>query len=85
MTLAYIAEIGLIIRKTDIGAEKVDGSALETYRMVIVDFLVLDRLKNVQLFEMTFLLANTSMEVVLRMHFFTLFDIYIWFVEKKLT
>ena len=38
MTPAYAAKLGLKIRKTDIGAQKIDGSTLETFEMVLVDF-----------------------------------------------
>ena len=85
MTPTYAAKLGLVIRKTDVGAQKIDGSALETYGMVIAGFSVQDRLGKVRFFEETFLLANTSMEVVLGMPFFTLSDVDIRFAEKELT
>lgn len=31
--LAYAADLGLPVRKTDVGAEKIDGSHLETFRI----------------------------------------------------
>ena len=34
----YAWKLGLKIRRTNIGAQKIDGSALETFRMVIADF-----------------------------------------------
>ena len=34
----YAWKLGLKIRKTNIGAQKIDGSALETFGMVIADF-----------------------------------------------
>lgn len=45
--------------------------------------MVQDRLKKVQLFEETFLLANTNIEVVLIMVFLTFFDVNIWFVKNE--
>ena len=59
MTPAYIAKLGLIIQKTDVCA------------MVIAEFSVQDKFGKVQFFEETFLLADTSTEVVLEMFFLT--------------
>ena len=36
-------KLELKIRRTNIGAQKIDGFALETFGMVIVDFLVEDK------------------------------------------
>ena len=33
--LAFAKELGLPIRPTDVGAQKIDGTMLETYRMVL--------------------------------------------------
>lgn len=52
--------------------------------MVIAGFLVQDKLENIWYFEMTFLLAVTNIEVVLKMSFFTFSDANIRFVEKEL-
>ena len=37
---AYTNKLGLRVRKTDVGAQKIDGSTLETYGMVIAGFQV---------------------------------------------
>ena len=57
---------------------------LVTYKTLIAGFLVQDRLGKVQFFGKTFLLADTSMKVVLEMLFLTFFNTDIWFAEKKL-
>ena len=44
MTPAYAAHLGLKVRMTDIGAQKIDGSLLATYDMVIAAFQVVDKL-----------------------------------------
>ena len=44
MTPAYAAKLGLGVRKTDIGAQKIDGSTLDTFRMVLADFQVENKL-----------------------------------------
>ena len=84
MTLAYPAKLGFNTRKTDIEAQKINSSTLVTYEMVIIGFLVEDRLEKVWFFEEIFLLANTSIKVILEMLFLTLFNTDIWFAEKKL-
>ena len=38
MTPTYIAKLGLKVRKTNIGAQKIEGSTLETFGMVLADF-----------------------------------------------
>ena len=64
MTLTFAAKLGLSIQTTDIDAKKIDGSALKTYGMVIAGFSIQDKTGKIRFFEETFLLADTSMEVV---------------------
>ena len=40
MTPAFAAKLGLSIRPTGIGAQKIDGSTLKTYGMVIAGFSI---------------------------------------------
>ena len=44
MTLAYAAHLGLQVRVTNVGAQKIDGSSLVTYGIVIASFQVVDKL-----------------------------------------
>ncbi len=86
MTPAYAAELSLTARKTSVGAQKIDGSSLETYGMASASFSLQDSLGRVQFFEETFLLADTSMEVVLGMPFLSLSNADVEFAElRKLT
>ena len=85
MTPAYAAKLGLQVRKTDIGAQKIDGSTLKTFGMVLADFQVEDKLGRVRFFQKTFLLANISAEVVLDMSFLTLSNADVQFLKKELT
>ena len=85
MTPAYAAKLGLYVRKTNIGAQKIDGSTLETFGMVLADFQVEDKLGRARFFQETFLLADISAEVVLGMPFLTLSNADVQFVEKELT
>ena len=81
---AYAKQLRLGTRRTDVGAQKIDGSLLATYEMVIAAFQVKDKLGRARFFQETLLLANTSMEVVLEMPFLILSNADIQFAEKEL-
>ena len=38
MSLAYVEKLGFKTRKTNVRAQKIDGSALKIFKMVIADF-----------------------------------------------
>ncbi len=80
----YAIKLGLSIQKTDVGAQKIDGSSLETFDIVIAGFQVQDKLDQSRFFQETFLLADTSMEVVLGMSFLTFSNVEVEFSERKL-
>ena len=84
MTPAYASKLGLTIRKTDVGAQKIDGSHLATHGMVIAGFRLPDKLGRARFFQETFLLADISMEVVLRMPFLTLSEADVRFAQREL-
>ncbi len=84
MTPAFVARLGLITRVTNVGAKKIDGSPLETYGMASAEFLLQDNLEKVRFFEETFLLADTSVEVVLRMPFLSLGNADFQFGAEKI-
>ena len=67
----FARELGLPIRTTDVGAQKINVM-LDTFGMMVVAFLVTDKANQVRFFEETFLVANVSPEVVLGMPFLTL-------------
>lgn len=84
MTSTHIAKFDLVIQKTDVGAQKIDSSTLEIYKIVIASFLVQNRLGKIWFFEKSFLWTDTNIELVLGMSFLTVSDIDIWFAEKEL-
>lgn len=47
MTPTYILKLGLITQKTDINAQKIKGSLLVTYEMILVDFSVQNKLRKI--------------------------------------
>ena len=84
MQPAYATKLGLYARKINVSAQKIDGSYLNTFGIVIADCLVKNKLGRVRFFQKTFLLANISLEVVLEMAFLTFNKADIWFIEQEL-
>ena len=72
MHLAFAKRLGLVVQTTNVGAQKIDGTTFETYRMVVVVFSVTDQADKVRFFEEIFLVANVSPDVVLGILFLSL-------------
>ena len=85
MSPTYAKRLGLKTRKTYVGAQKIDGSALETFRMVIADFQVEDKGGRPRFFQETFLVANTKFEVILGMPFLKISNADVAFGKGTLT
>lgn len=84
--LTYTANLSLPIWKTNIRAKKIDELKLVTYEMVIARFSIQDKLKRIWFLEKTFLVADISMESILKISFLSLKDVDIRFAEiNKLT
>lgn len=45
MTSTYVAKLSLKVCRTNVRAQKIDGSTFETFEMVLVSFQVEDQLK----------------------------------------
>ena len=72
MTLGYVLKLGLKIRLTNVGAQKIDGSTFEIFRIVLASFQIEDTLGRAQFFQETFLLMDLRVEVVLEILFLIL-------------
>ena len=83
MLPAYITKLGLRIRKIGVSAQKINRSHLDTFEIVIVDCLVKNKFERIRFFQKIFLLANISLEIVLKMLFLTFSKADIWFAEQK--
>ena len=81
----YAWKQGLKIRKTHIKAKKIDGSALKTFRIVIVEFQVEDKAKRPRFFQENFLVTNIKFEVILGMFFLKISNADVSFDKKTLT
>lgn len=75
MIFVYVAKLGFKVRKTNIVALKIDGSTFDTFRMVIANFQIKDKLGRVWFFQETFLIANTILEIIFKMLFLTFTNI----------
>ena len=84
MHLAFAKELGLVMQSTNFGAQKIDSTTLETYKIILVAFSVIDQVNRVRFFKKTFLVANVSPDVVFRMLFLTLSSANINFPKRKL-
>ena len=84
MSPTYVERLGLKTRRTYVGAQKIDGSALDTFEMVIADFQVEDKSGRPRFFQETFLMANTKFEVVLGMPFLKISNADVAFGERTL-
>ena len=82
--LAFAKELGLPIRPIDVGAQKIDGTMLDTYEIVVAAFLLINKANYVRFFKKTFLMANVSPEIVYEMLFFTLSDADVDFLGLEL-
>ena len=85
MNLNYARKLRLKIQKTNIGAQKIDGSALKTFGIVIADFQVEDKVSRPRFFQKIFLVANTKFELILEMPFFKISNADVSFGEETLT
>ena len=72
MSQAFAYQLGLTIQKTNVGAQKIDGTTLETYGMVVSTLSISDKDRRKRFFEKSFLLTNIKLKIVLRMPFLTI-------------
>ena len=68
----FAKELGLPIRLIDVGAQKIDGTMLDTYKMIVTALLVIDKVNQIRFFEEIFLVANVKLKVVFEMSFLIL-------------
>lgn len=83
MILPYVAVLRLRICLTDIGAQKVDWSIFLTYGMMITNFQFEDKKRKICFFQKTFLMANTAIEIVLKIPILTFSQMEINFVDRE--
>ncbi len=72
MSQAFIHQLDLKIRKTNVRAQKIDGTTLKTYGMIVFTFSVLDKDGRKRFFEESFILADVKPYIMLGMPFLTM-------------
>ena len=70
-------KLDLKIRPINIKAQKINGLLFKLFKMVLISFQVKNKLKKPRFFKKTFLLANFSIKMILRILFLTLNNINI--------
>lgn len=75
----FTLDLNLSIWKTNVNAHKIDDILLRTYRITRAAYFVKDKSGQVWFFKETFLLTDTSIEVILGMPFFFFSNIDIKF------
>ncbi len=81
---AFAYQFDLKIWKINIGAQKIDGTTLKTYEMVVFTFSMLNKDSRERFFEESFLLANVKPDVALRMLFLTMSNADVDFQARDL-
>ena len=84
MSPAYAKKLGLKTRKTNVGAQKIDGPALNMFGMVIADFQVENKSGRPRFFHEIFLVADTKFEVILGLPFLKISNADVAFDEGTL-
>ena len=82
--LNFVRELELSIKPMDVGVQKIEGTILDTFKMVVTNFSVTGKTNRVRFFEKTFLVANICLEVALGMPFLTLSSADIDFLDREL-
>ena len=84
MSQAFALQLGFKTRKTNVGAQKIDGTTLETYKMVVSTFSVSDEDGRVRFFKESFLLADVKPDIIFGMPFLTMSNADIDFQARDL-
>lgn len=84
MHLVFKKKLDLITKSTNIEAQKIDGTTLKTYAIVIATFSVIDKAKKVRFFEEIILVADVSLDLVLEIYSLILSGTNHDFLKRKL-
>ncbi len=84
MSQVFTQQLGLKIRKNNIGAQKIDSTILEIYGIVVFTFSVLDKDGRERFFEESFLLADVKPDIMFGMPFVTMTNTNIDFQARDL-
>ncbi len=68
----FASQLSLKIRKTNVEAQKIDGTTLKTYGMVVSIFFMSDKDDKERFFKESFLLADIKLDIILGIFFLTI-------------
>lgn len=83
MTPAYKAKLKLSTWKIHIRAKKIVGLLLKAYSIISTIFSFQNNFKKTWFLKKIFLLANTSIEIVLKILFLSLSNADLWFTKSS--
>lgn len=83
--LIFAKKLGLWIQKTEVDTQKIGGSSLEIFEIVIVSFSMDNKASKPWFFEEIFLIANIIIDIVLDISFLMLSNAEINFLKQNLT
>ena len=75
----FASQLGLKIWKTNIAVQKINGTTLEIYKMIVSIFSILDKDGKKRFFKKSFLLADVNPDVMLKIYFLTINNVDINF------
>lgn len=81
ITLVYIPSLSLKVWPINIRAQKIDSFTFETFRIILANFHVKNKLGRAYFFQKTFLLIAISINVILRVFFLIFSNIDIVFAN----
>lgn len=82
--MAYAKKRNLRDWKSDVDTKKIDGMALSTYSIAMANLFLQDKYRKYYFFQITFLLINTNIKIVLNMTVFLLFNAVVKFIKEDL-
>lgn len=84
MSLTFNKKLGFWVLKIETNTQKIDGSSLKTFKIVITYFLIDYKAARPWFLEDTFLIANISTDIALEIFFLILSYAEINFLDQKL-
>ena len=82
--LTLTRKLELLIKPTDVGAQKIDSTMLNNFGIVVIALSVTNKANQVRFFEEIFLVANVIPKVVFGMLFLTLRGADVDFLGREL-
>ena len=80
MTLVYMIKLFLRPKPTNVDVQKIDSYTLEIHGIILASFSLQDSQEKILFFEESFLLADISLKIVLKMPFLAFNNTNIKFV-----